>query len=69
MQGGFAVTGTQIEAQAGMIWIPGGTFSMGSENFYVEEMPVRRVSIDGFWIDATPVIHRQYAQFVATTGC
>ena len=39
---------------AGMRWIPGGTFAMGSENFYPEERPVRRVSVDGFWMDETP---------------
>ncbi|WP_232496330.1 formylglycine-generating enzyme family protein [Novosphingobium kaempferiae] len=51
-----------------MIWIPGGTFAMGSDKFYPEEAPVRRVSVDGFWIDATPVTNHQYAQFVAATG-
>lgn len=51
-----------------MVWIPGGTFAMGSENFYPEESPVRRVSVDGFWIDATPVTNRDYARFVTATG-
>ncbi|WP_327195332.1 SUMF1/EgtB/PvdO family nonheme iron enzyme, partial [Sphingomonas sp. LH128] len=51
-----------------MVRIPGGTFAMGSETFYPEEAPVRRVSVDGFWIDATPVTNRQYARFVAATG-
>ena len=35
----------------GMRWIPGGTFAMGSEDFYPEERPVRRVTVDGFWMD------------------
>jgi formylglycine-generating enzyme required for sulfatase activity len=34
-----------------MIWIPGATFRMGSEDFYPEERPVHEVSVDGFWID------------------
>ena len=34
-----------------MRWIPGSTFRMGSENFYVEERPVHDVAVDGFWID------------------
>ncbi|WP_232496380.1 formylglycine-generating enzyme family protein [Novosphingobium kaempferiae] len=51
-----------------MVWIPGGAFSMGSENFYPEEAPVRRVSVNGFWIDALPVTNRQFAEFVAATG-
>ena len=39
--------------QEGMRWIPGGTFAMGSEDFYPEERPVHRVSVDGFWMDET----------------
>ena len=27
---------------AGMVWIPGGTFRMGSENFYPEERPIHK---------------------------
>ena len=38
-----------------MAWIPGGTFLMGSDEFYPEERPVHPVSVDGFWIDAHPV--------------
>ena len=34
-----------------MSWIPGGTFSMGSDDFYPEERPVHQVAVDGFWID------------------
>lgn len=52
----------------GMIWIPGGTFRMGSDKFYPEEAPVHRVAVDGFWIDATPVTNRQFREFVKATG-
>lgn len=41
---------------------------MGSERFYPEEAPVRRVSVDGFWIDATPVTNRQFAAFAKATS-
>ena len=51
-----------------MIRIPGGTFRMGSENHYPEEKPVHRVTVDGFWIDATPVTNAQFRAFVAATG-
>ena len=34
-----------------MIWIPGGTFRMGSNDHYPEEAPVHHVTVDGFWID------------------
>jgi formylglycine-generating enzyme required for sulfatase activity len=52
----------------GMVWIAPGTFRMGSDRFYPEERPVRTVSVDGFWIDATPVTNRQFAAFVEATG-
>uniref|UniRef100_UPI0035CA9B64 formylglycine-generating enzyme family protein n=1 Tax=uncultured Sphingomonas sp. TaxID=158754 RepID=UPI0035CA9B64 len=51
-----------------MRWIPGGGFTMGSEHFYPEERPTRRVKVDGFWIDETPVTNAQFARFVAETG-
>jgi formylglycine-generating enzyme len=53
---------------ADMVWIPGGTFQMGSEKHYPEERPVRRVSVDGFWMDRTPVTNALFARFVAETG-
>lgn len=51
-----------------MVHLPGGTFTMGSEAFYPEERPLRRVKVDPFWIDETPVTNRQFADFVAATG-
>jgi len=52
----------------GMVWIPGGTFRMGSEKHYPEERPAHRVSVDGFWIDRHPVTNARFEQFVAETG-
>jgi formylglycine-generating enzyme len=51
-----------------MIHIRGGEFEMGSERFYPEEAPVRRVRVDPFRIDPTPVTNAQFADFVAATG-
>jgi formylglycine-generating enzyme required for sulfatase activity len=51
-----------------MVRIPGGTFRMGSNDHYPEEVPVHRVSVDGFWIDRTPVTNRQFKAFVNATG-
>lgn len=53
---------------AEMVWIPGGTFLMGSEDHYAEEAPVRRVQVDGFWMDRTPVTNAQFRHFVEATG-
>src|SRR6201992_3422690 len=51
-----------------MAWIPGGTFRMGSDHHYPEEAPAHRVTVDGFWIDRTPVTNRQFKEFVRATG-
>lgn len=53
---------------AGMVYLPGGIFKMGSERFYPEERPVRQVRVDGFWIDSTPVTNREFSAFVEATG-
>jgi formylglycine-generating enzyme len=51
-----------------MVWIPGGTFEMGSNDHYPEERPVHRVTVDGFWIDRCPVTNERFRHFVKTTG-
>jgi formylglycine-generating enzyme len=52
----------------GTVWIPGGTFLMGSDTHYPEEAPAHQVSVDGFWIDRFTVTNRDFARFVAETG-
>jgi formylglycine-generating enzyme len=42
-----------------MIRIPGGELPMGSDRHYLEEAPVHRVRVGGFWMDRTPVKTRQ----------
>jgi formylglycine-generating enzyme required for sulfatase activity len=51
-----------------MVWIPAGTFRMGSDDHYPEEAPVHPVHVDGFWIDRTPVTNREFRRFVEATG-
>jgi sulfatase modifying factor 1 len=51
-----------------MVRIPGGEFLMGSDAFYPEEAPVRRVALDGFWIDEHPVTVAEFRRFVKATG-
>jgi len=50
-----------------MRWIPAGTFLMGSEDFYPEEQPVHRVTVDGFWMDEHPVTAADFRRFVRET--
>src|SRR4029453_8270420 len=54
--------------EAGMQWIPGGRFAMGSDQFRPEEAPVRQKSVEGFWIDTHDVTNAQFARFVRETG-
>jgi formylglycine-generating enzyme len=51
-----------------MVWIPGGTFSMGAEDGQADEKPVHQVSVDGFWMDKTEVTNEQFEKFVRATG-
>lgn len=51
----------------GMVFVPGGTFRMGSDRHYSEESPSHRVTVDGFWIDETPVTNAQFKKFVSET--
>ena len=53
---------------AEMIWVDGGSFTMGEDPLYREEGPPRDIAVDGFWIARTEVTNAQFAQFVAETG-
>ena len=41
---------------------------MGSDDFYPEERPTRRVEVDGFWMDEAPVTAAEFRRFVRDTG-
>jgi sulfatase modifying factor 1 len=51
-----------------MAWIPGGTFQMGSDAFYLEERPVHTVAVDSFWMDEHPVTNAEFRRFVKATS-
>jgi formylglycine-generating enzyme len=53
---------------ADMVWIPGGTFLMGSNDHYPEEAPTHDVTVDGFWMDKYTVTNSQFRRFVEATG-
>jgi formylglycine-generating enzyme len=53
---------------AGMIWIGGGEFSMGSNNpKFADARPWHRVRVDGFWLAPTVVTNDQFVKFVSAT--
>ena len=66
------------KAPEGMVWIPGGEFSMGAavngEGSHEMPMasndsgPVHRVRVDGFWMDTTAVTNEQFEKFVKATA-
>jgi formylglycine-generating enzyme required for sulfatase activity len=66
-------------APRGMVWVPGGEFSMGARDPQnardtvgmretTDSRPVHRVFVDGFWMDATEVTNEEFARFVKATG-
>jgi len=54
-------------APEGMVWIPGGEFWMGADEF-PDAQPWHKVYVDGFWMDKTEVTNAQFEQFVKETG-
>ena len=64
-------------APEGMAWIPGGEFSMGSDatgeslcglpGVTRDALPIHRVYVDGFWMDATEVTNDQFEKFAKAT--
>jgi len=59
---------TSAPPHPGMVWIPGGSFLMGSDSHYPEEAPAHRVRVDGFWMDALTVTNCDFSRFVEDTG-
>lgn len=51
-----------------MVWVPGGTFRMGSDHHYPEEAPAHLATVGAFWMDRTPVTNAQFTRFVQATG-
>src|SRR5215472_13015382 len=66
------------KAPPGMVWIPGGEFSMGAAMngggscempmASNDAGPIHRVRVDGFLMDATAVTNEQFEKFVKATS-
>jgi sulfatase modifying factor 1 len=77
-----AVGENYVESFAGlnveMVWVPGGTFQMGSRlspeevaaryggpsESFVNEHPLHEVSLDGFWVGKFEVTNEQFRHFI-----
>jgi len=69
---------TPGSAPDGMVWIPGGEFSMGANDppdmhevgmqATEDARPIHRAYVDGFFMDRTVVTNAQFAAFVKATG-
>ena len=76
----FTTSNPNQNEDKGMVWISGGTFTMGGEvaDFMKEwpyiarsrndERPVHSVQLSGFWISETPVTNEEFKEFVDATG-
>jgi len=66
----------EFDQPKGMVRIPAGTFSMGGDaglmnggsQSHGTSYPIHEVTVDAFWMDATEVTNRKFAQFVEATN-
>lgn len=56
--------------EPGMAWIPGGDFTMGTneEDAYDAEKPAVDLKVAGFWMDTHEVTNAEYSAFTEATG-
>jgi len=58
------------ENPEGMVWIPGGQFTMGTNeaDAYQVERPAVDLTVEGFWMDVHEVTNAEFQAFVDATG-
>jgi formylglycine-generating enzyme required for sulfatase activity len=66
-------------SEPGMVFIPGGEYSRGRSHVHTDsdlpyypnplrdDLPVRKISVDAFYLDETEVTNERYAAFIAAT--
>ncbi len=55
--------------EVAQVFVPAGSFLMGSDFRPLSWQPVHEVALDGFWLDRTEVTNVQYAACVAAEVC
>ncbi len=69
---GWVTTEPAVTCDAEMVFVPGGTFTMGASagsGIPLDEQPPHVVELSAFWIDRTEVTVNAYAVCVADSGC
>lgn len=56
------------EGPEGMVWIPAGSFQMGSDGAFPDERPAHPRVVRGFYLDEHEVTNRQFLAFVEATA-
>ncbi|MGZ5365341.1 MAG: SUMF1/EgtB/PvdO family nonheme iron enzyme, partial [Mycobacterium sp.] len=51
-----------------LVELPGGSFRMGSTQFYPEEAPAHTATVAAIAVERHPVTNAQFAEFVAATN-
>ena len=64
---GFTAT-PAFASETGMVRLPGGTFTMGSDRGLDDERPAHAVTLKPFLIDRYPVTHAEFAGFLQQLG-
>src|SRR5258707_13300248 len=61
---------TLKQAPPGMVWIPGGTFLMGTNDkeSFPNERSAHFVQVQGFWMDEHDITNAEFSKFVEATG-
>lgn len=70
---GLALLGTMIAddiraSDSGMVRLPAGSFTMGSERGLADERPAHQVTLKSFWLDRRPVTNAEFAAFLENLG-
>lgn len=66
-QSGASMTREKDEME--MVYVPAGTFTMGSEDGNIDEAPTHEVYLDAFWVDKFEVTNTQYDKCVSDGAC
>lgn len=59
----------RVFGETEMVYVPSGTFLMGSDTGDPDEAPAHTVYLDGFWIDRTEVTNAAFQKCVAAGAC